>query len=133
MKFFPKEVDVQNEIDKNLTFLLIQGAVIQLSPNNVGSYYAVVDLYGQCSEISLDESAEPQKSESIVIPISEKSDSKKCNTSGVLNKNCCEYLNLCQRFKASLVLPSNFFASPPEVLCYCVSCCKVSHKFVCIT
>ena len=109
-----------------------------MTPNNSGSYYAVVDLYGQCSEVSLDESAEPKKSESIVIPISEKSDSivipiseksdsKKSNSSGNANKNCCEYLNLCQRFKASLVLPSNFFANPPEVLCYCVSCCKVRN------
>lgn len=101
-----------------------QGAVVQLPQS--GPYYVVVDLYGQCTEVSLDEIAAQQKQEPVVIPCSEKADNKKCNNTGSgLNKHCCEYLNLCQRFKATLVLPSNFFSSPPDIACYCGSCCKM--------
>lgn len=100
-----------------------QGAVAQLS--QPGPYFAVVDLYGQCTEISLDETEASQKSESIMIPASEKVDTKKFNSALSLGKQSCEYLGLCQRFKATLALPSSFFAVPPEIVCFCVSCCKM--------
>ena len=101
-----------------------QGAVVHLPQS--GPFYAVVDLYGQCTEVSLDENVSPQKQDPIVIPCTEKTDNKKCNNSGSgLSKQSCEYFNLCQRFKASLVLPASFFSNPPDVVCYCGSCCKM--------
>ena len=65
-----------------------------------------------------------EKSDSIVIPSLDKLDTNliKCS---VVTKQCCDYLNLCQRFKASLALPANFFAQPSELTCFCIGCCKV--------
>jgi len=52
------------------------GAAVQLPPSNSGScYHAVVDLYGQCAEISLDENVVVEKTvEAIVMPSAEKLD-----------------------------------------------------------
>ncbi|TRY73920.1 hypothetical protein TCAL_09119 [Tigriopus californicus] len=99
--------------------------------------YGLVDLYGQCAEVSIVNRniAEQEEPDLGVIGLHEDETSNMKTTkkqplchlslseSFSLVKNC-DYLNLCQRFKNSLGLPNSYFTADYPI-CFCPNCFKI--------
>lgn len=99
--------------------------------------YVIVDLYGQCEQISIvtgeAQGAECDTHEGHLPGEREKADM----VDGVKESLCwappdpltllsCEYLALCMRFKESLLLPDGYFMEDPKLsVCHCDSCHKL--------
>ncbi|XP_075745116.1 neuralized E3 ubiquitin protein ligase 4 isoform X3 [Rhipicephalus microplus] len=92
--------------------------------------YALVDLYGQCEQVTITEShdqdsepeADSREKADIDNGVKEKRVKNLHNDIHAI-KNC-EYQNLCLRFKAMLGIPDNYFV-PDMNLCYCETCHKI--------
>ncbi|KYN19197.1 Neuralized-like protein 4 [Trachymyrmex cornetzi] len=94
--------------------------------------FAVIDLYGQCEQISIvGINEEPSYSNvaidnALAAPIEcanvETEDVENSREKADLEK--CDYLKACMQLKKSLVLPDEFF-SADEILCYCNVCYKL--------
>ncbi|XP_075541254.1 neuralized E3 ubiquitin protein ligase 4 isoform X3 [Dermacentor variabilis] len=92
--------------------------------------YALVDLYGQCEQVTIveshDQDSEPEadsrEKADIDNGVKEKRVKNLHNDIHAI-KNC-EYQNLCLRFKAMLGIPDNYFV-PDMNLCYCETCHKI--------
>eukprot|EP00095_Tigriopus_kingsejongensis_P009407 maker-scaffold143_size313727-snap-gene-1.19 protein:Tk09407 transcript:maker-scaffold143_size313727-snap-gene-1.19-mRNA-1 annotation:"neuralized-like protein 4-like" len=106
---------------------LDQGIAAKDLPNGC---YGLVDVYGQCAEISLSaDSNQAEASDPSDKHLNVKSSNKQnlCHLSLSESINLvknCDYLNLCQRFKNSLALPSCYF-TPDYPVCFCPNCFKV--------
>lgn len=123
-----------------------QGIAAKNVPQTV---YGIIDLYGQCEEVSMvveDKTDKPSLEDQQmpeILDLKSVSDSATCcNDQGKLSISekhlCnlsisesisvvrnCDYMNLCQRFRLSLALPAQYF-TPDYPVCYCLSCYKVS-------
>ncbi|KZC09170.1 Neuralized-like protein 4 [Dufourea novaeangliae] len=123
--------------------LLINGIDQGVAATDLPPYvYAVIDLYGQCEQISIvtetflpgfvDYPGTVAESTRAKIEDTENSREKadlecheKENIVAAASLDLkCEYLKACMRLKKSLVLPDEFFALE-DVLCYCSGCYKV--------
>ncbi len=86
--------------------------------------YGILDLYGQCEEVSivLGESNQDFVQASITNQES-KNNSPLVLRPQQASSETCDYLSLCSRFKSSLSIPSHFM-SGLEGLCCCANCVK---------
>uniref|UniRef100_A0A452RIF7 Neuralized-like protein 4 n=1 Tax=Ursus americanus TaxID=9643 RepID=A0A452RIF7_URSAM len=95
--------------------------------------HALVDLYGQCEQVSGTEAGpEPGATTPAAVTL------PPCALAGIKESVCwgplpaasplksCEYHGLCSRFQELLLLPEDYFMPPPKrSLCYCESCRKL--------
>lgn len=98
--------------------------------------YAVVDLYGQCEQVTL-VSLDRDVAADFPIPSTEdreKADKEDGQKEKLIVRQSdpnptvlpnCEILNVCSRFKAMLGLPEAFFTSEEASSCYCENCSKI--------
>ncbi|XP_005104477.1 neuralized-like protein 4 [Aplysia californica] len=91
--------------------------------------WPLVDLYGQCEQVVILPEDLENPAVTGVKEECEKADlenkGKEKSSSGVDNGQTvrhCEYLNICNRFRASLALPDGYFEGPPS--CFCSACHK---------
>ncbi|XP_040064057.1 neuralized-like protein 4 [Ixodes scapularis] len=92
--------------------------------------YALVDLYGQCEQVTVieshDQDSEPgadcREKADIENSVKEKRGKNIHNDLHAI-KNC-EYQNSCTRFKALLGIPEGYFL-PDLNVCYCETCHKI--------
>ncbi|CAN7988339.1 unnamed protein product [Ixodes pacificus] len=92
--------------------------------------YALVDLYGQCEQVTVieshDQDSEPgadcREKADIENSVKEKRGKNIHNDLHAI-KNC-EYQNSCARFKALLGIPEGYFL-PDLNVCYCETCHKI--------
>ena len=78
--------------------------------------YGIVDLYGQCEEITLSTDTTEDTIDTSIIP-------KQAPL--ILRPTAqtpCDYLRLCSKFKNSLCIPSHYNATGG--ICYCLNCIK---------
>lgn len=93
-------------------------------------FYALVDLYGQCEQVTVieshDQGGEPgadyREKADIENGVKEKRGKNIHNDLHTI-KNCA-YQNSCARFKAMLGLPEGYFL-PDLTICYCETCHKI--------
>ncbi|XP_071805443.1 neuralized-like protein 4 isoform X2 [Asterias amurensis] len=92
--------------------------------------YALVDLYGQCVEVSivteeLGAAGVPEEKEKASFENGLKENTPRSLFPIGGNGRVCEYKNLCIRFKATLGLPDAYFETNPKFnKCYCDPCRK---------
>nr|XP_006813437.1 PREDICTED: neuralized-like protein 4-like [Saccoglossus kowalevskii] len=95
--------------------------------------FAVVDLYGQCEQVTIvaDDSS---MAASLPVEGREKQDMEDglkesvCPTPPLTDNviRNCEYQNRCIRFKSTIGLPDGYFESDPKMsICYCETCHKI--------
>ncbi|XP_074839129.1 neuralized-like protein 4 isoform X2 [Carettochelys insculpta] len=100
--------------------------------------YMVVDLYGQCEQVTIVTNDTPALGGESADPRSQGDMEKADMVDGVKESVCwtppldvnttktCEYHALCSRFKDLLLLPDEYFMEDPKLsLCYCESCHKL--------
>ncbi|KAL5014249.1 hypothetical protein ScPMuIL_008519 [Solemya velum] len=93
--------------------------------------YVIVDLYGQCEQVSI-----VPDDVSTLPPLQPSEDREKADLDGVAKEKLnrapsetnivrnCEYQNICSRVKAQLGLPDGFFDCQYNV-CFCETCHKI--------
>ncbi|KAK8759132.1 hypothetical protein V5799_003230 [Amblyomma americanum] len=92
--------------------------------------YALVDLYGQCEQVTIveshDQDSEPEVDSREKADIDNGVKEKKVKNlhNDIHAIKNCEYQNLCLRFKAMLGIPESYFI-PDMNVCYCETCHKI--------
>ncbi|KAF6299225.1 neuralized E3 ubiquitin protein ligase 4 [Rhinolophus ferrumequinum] len=98
--------------------------------------HALVDLYGQCEQVTI---VNPEPGAASGKSVGTQGDMEKADmVDGIKESVCwgpppaasplksCEYHALCSRFQELLLLPEDYFMPPPKrSLCYCESCRKL--------
>ena len=145
-----QSVGILIDAAKNLK-VLVNGQDHGIAVQNVPSVcYGLVDLYGQCEEITIvrhsdannEASNEPPTTNSILeedistkdlfttsmhnpIILRGPNQSILHPNSSSNNVTKCEYFKMCSKFKASLALPTHFFHKIQACTCHCSQCIKV--------
>ncbi|XP_033095414.1 neuralized-like protein 4 [Anneissia japonica] len=115
--------------EKSCLHLLVNGMDHGVVADDIPHHcHAVVDLYGQCEQVSI------LGGDLAIGGVSE--EREKADFENGLKENCrllselnltprCEYQEMCRRFKAMLALPRGYFEENPKYnKCYCDSCYK---------
>ena len=137
------KVGVKIDDQQNLRFFVDgvdQGAVQKVQT----PCYGLVDLYGQCEEVSItndnqvlpaEDRQEQQQQQEVPdqVQVLEKSAPTTTATAppppisyllcGGYDQAKCEFFIFCKQFKSSLSIPSYFFTS--SAVCYCQNCVKL--------
>lgn len=128
-----RSIGVLVDADNNLHLFLDKqdmGVVVQDVPSHC---YAVVDLYGQCQQISVVSEditgaiGPPEEKEKAALEsgLKEHSPISVLLPSLGLQGRKCDYQELCARFKETLGLPDGFFEVSAKLSkCYCYTCHK---------
>ncbi len=100
-----------------------QGAVGPELPQQ--SYHVVIDLYGQCEEVSVC-GREPQEPEGGKVDQQSSVLETAAGTTKIPVQDSalrhCDYLALCSRFRSSLALPPAHFSRAERPRCHCAAC-----------
>ncbi|XP_077998138.1 neuralized-like protein 4 [Glandiceps talaboti] len=121
--------------DDNCLHMFINGIDQGIVAKNIPLVsYAVVDLYGQCEQVTIvndDVSmaaglpVEEREKHDIEDGLKESISSTPPISEGNIIRNC-DYQNKCLRFKAMIGLPDGYFDTDPRVnACYCETCHKI--------
>ncbi|XP_043229650.1 neuralized-like protein 4 isoform X2 [Amphibalanus amphitrite] len=91
--------------------------------------YALVDLYGQCVQVSISQSdpdqEEPDPSTAGSLrPLGTGGDRAPGELAAAVIKNCT-FQSACLRFRSSLGLPDEYFSPEPAAQCLCEPCCRL--------
>ncbi|XP_033763671.1 neuralized-like protein 4 [Pecten maximus] len=110
-----------------------QGVAARDVPNPC---HALIDLYGQCQEITV-----VTEDTSVSSPVSTVDEREKADIDDVVKEKLhrvssdvnvtrnCEYQNICARIKSELGLPENYFDVQSNV-CFCETCHKIRREEV---
>ncbi|XP_041377381.1 neuralized-like protein 4 [Gigantopelta aegis] len=119
--------------DDNCLHLYVNGVDQGVAARDIpNSCYALVDVYGQCEQVTIvgDDvnnlpplnSGDDREKADIDDVVKEKIGTKLCNESNILRN--CEYQNLCSRLRTSLGLPDGYFDGQCN-MCFCETCHKI--------